>query len=92
MLYMDPVAYNIPNHIAWRISKKNIQKTAQKTRDNLYSYSIYKRQDNGYTAETRGWRIDNRQVVPYSTYLRRKYDAYTDVEVTTTVGSNEVHL
>lgn len=48
----------------------------------------WRRPDNGSFYETRGFRFDNRDVVPYNPYLLLKYDCHINVEVTSSkIGS-----
>ena len=44
-------------------------------------YPIYKRSENGRTAERGGHIFDNRDVVPYNPYLCAKYDCHINVEI-----------
>ena len=44
-------------------------------------YPIYRRRDDGHAVQKAGCFMDNRDVVPYSPLLLRKYDAHINVEV-----------
>lgn len=57
------------------------------TRDSINGYPMYRRRDNGMTADVRGHTIDNRYVVPYNPYLLAKFECHLNVEVCTTVKS-----
>jgi hypothetical protein len=49
------------------------------------SYPIYRRRDNGQTAQVRGETLDNRWVVPYNSYLLRRYNCHLNVEVCSSI-------
>ena len=49
------------------------------------SYPIYRRRDNGRTAQVRGETLDNRWVVPYNPYLLRRYNCHINVEVCSSI-------
>jgi hypothetical protein len=54
---------------------------SETTRESNNSSPIYRRRPNGATAVTGGkYTVDNRNVVPYSPYLLRKFDCHINVE------------
>jgi len=57
------------------------------THQSVNGYPLYKRQDNGISADVRGKSLDNRYVVPYNPYLLAKFNCHINVEVCTTVRS-----
>lgn len=57
------------------------------TRESVNGYPIYKRSDNGFSADVRGASLDNRYVVPYNPYLLAKFNCHLNVEVCTTIKS-----
>jgi hypothetical protein len=59
----------------------------ERTSQNSSGFPVYRRRDDGATADVRGRTIDNRWVVPYNRYLLIKYQTHINVEVCTTVKS-----
>ncbi|XP_065362023.1 uncharacterized protein LOC135955598 [Calliphora vicina] len=57
------------------------------TRESVNGYPLYRRRDNGISADVRGSSLDNRYVVPYNPYLLAKFNCHLNVEVCTTVKS-----
>ena len=44
-------------------------------------YPIYHPMDNSFSLEVRGYLLDNRWVVPYSSFLLLKYNAHINVDI-----------
>lgn len=57
------------------------------SRESVNGYPLYRRRDNGISADVRGASLDNRYVVPYNPYLLAKFNCHLNVEVCTTVKS-----
>ena len=54
---------------------------------NFSGYPHYRRRDDGDTVRIGTYEVDNKFVVPYNSYLLRKYRAHINVEVCTSVKS-----
>lgn len=79
-----------PNSVCMRDGKctKEFPKNFNEvTREAVNGYPLYRRRDNGITANVRGQTLDNRYVVPYNPYLLAKFNCHINVEVCTTVKS-----
>lgn len=63
-----------------RCSKKFPKNFQERTSVNEEGFPVYKRPDNGNTAEKNGIILDNRFVVPYNPTLLMKYHAHINVE------------
>ena len=87
---MDLAVYLIQTlSVWWRdIVRKKIPKPYQdETITNVSGYPLYRRRYNGDTVQVGVHEVDNRFVVPYNSYLLRKYHAHINVEVCTSVKS-----
>jgi len=65
---------------------KGYPKTFQSvTCQNESSYPVYRRRENGCTAEVKGIQLDNRWVVPHNLYLCKKFNCHINVEICSSI-------
>jgi hypothetical protein len=63
---------------------KEFQNTTQNNED---GYPLYRRRDDGSVVHRNGHWFDNKDVVPYNSYLAQKYNAHINVEICSSVKS-----
>ena len=77
-----PCSTLIPNSPCMKdgkCSKRYPRNFQEHTTENMDSYPIYRRRNDGRTVEVKGIQLDNRWVVPYNPYLTTKYDCHINV-------------
>ena len=63
---------------------KKLTDTTSSTKD---GYPLYRRREDLRPVEVGGIKLDNRWIVPYNPYLLLKYNAHTNVEISSTVSA-----
>jgi len=72
--------YKSPCMIDNKCSKKFPKDFQNYTIVDGYGYPLYRRRDNGNYVEKSGVKLDNRSVVPYNSFLLKRYQAHINVE------------
>ncbi|GJS84946.1 ATP-dependent DNA helicase PIF1-like protein [Tanacetum coccineum] len=67
--------------------KRFPNKYSNRTSNDSDGYPVYRRREDGNFVEKNHVRLDNRFVVPYNSYLLKKYQAHINVEWCNQVGS-----
>ncbi|GJS84949.1 putative diphthine methyl ester synthase [Tanacetum coccineum] len=68
-------------------TKKFPNKYSNRTSNDSNGYPVYRRREDGNFVEKNHVRLDNRFVVPYNSYLLKKYQAHINVEWCNQAGS-----
>lgn len=70
-----------------KCTKKYPKDFNEETVQNCNGYPLYRRRNNGVTAQKGVHQVDNRDIVPYSPFLSLKYDAHINVEICCSIRS-----
>lgn len=68
-------------------SKKYPKEFNERTILNVNGYPLYRRRNNGTSAQVGVHEVDNRDVVPYNPFLLLKYNAHINVEICSSIRS-----